>query len=122
VRIVQLQEPLALAVREVRDPAASELVVPALAAFRRNALGDGVCDLGFVGGVLHELDELRFSAACLVEQRCTQAGRQVIIAEVAAAQRRTRFVDRARQKHQAGEPCTRIARRPPAQADRAHQA
>jgi hypothetical protein len=119
---MQLHESLAFTGREVGDATASELVVPALAAFRRNALRDGVRDLGLVGGALNELDELRFGAACLGEQRCTQAGRQKIVAEVAAAQRRTRFVDRARQKHQAGEPCTRIARRPPAQADRTHLA
>ena len=113
-------ETLALVRREIGDPAVFEFIVPALAAIRRNALGDGVRDLGLVGGPLDELHERCFGEAGFVQQRRAQAQREVVVAEVTAAQHRARFVDRTREEHQVGEPCTRIARRAPAQADRAH--
>jgi hypothetical protein len=118
---VQAHEPLAIFRREIGDPAVLEFVVPAFAPFGSDALRDCVRDLRLVGGPLHELEELRFGEACFVEQGRTQTRRDAVIAEVAAAQRRARFVDRARQEHEPGEPRTRVARRPPAQADRAHR-
>jgi hypothetical protein len=118
---VQTHEPSTIFRAEINDPAALELFVPAIAARRRDALRNGTCDLVLVGGALHEFHELHFSEACFDEQRRAQARRKVVITEVAAAQRRTRFVDRARQEHEAREPRTRIARRSPSQTDRAHQ-
>jgi len=106
---------------EVGDPARPERFVPAFAQFRCDALGDRIRDRRLVRGALDELDELFFAEACLAEQRRAQSGREVILAQVAAAQRRAGFVDRARQEHQPGKPCTRVARRAPAQADRAHR-
>ena len=119
-RIVQTHETLAIVGREIGDPAVLELVVPAFAAFRRDAHRDGVCDLVLVGGTLDEFDELRFGETGFVEQRRAQARRETVIAKVAATQGRASLVDRARQKHESGEARTRIARRSPAQADRAH--
>jgi hypothetical protein len=122
VRVVQAHEPLALFGGEVGDPAALEPFVPAFAALRGHALRNGNRNIRLVGGTLHEFHELRFGEACFAEQRGAQTRREMVIAEVAAAQRRTRFVDRARQEHEAREPRTRIARRSPAQTDRAHHA
>jgi hypothetical protein len=121
MRIVRAQELFAHAGHEIGDAPVSELVVPALAAFGHHALRDGVRDFRLIGGALDELDELRFGEAGFFEERRAQAGREVIVAEVAAPQRRPRFVDRARQEHEAREARTRIARRTPAQADRAHR-
>jgi hypothetical protein len=117
---VQPREPRALIGYEIRDSQVLERVVPARAPFRRNPLGDGVRDLVLVAGAPNDLHELRLGEPDLAQQRRAQAGREVIFAEVAAAQRRTRFVDGARQKHQARESRAWIARRSAAQADRAH--
>jgi hypothetical protein len=118
---VEPGERLAIVAREIADAAVLERVVPALAQLRHDTLRDGVRHRALVWRTVDELDELRFRKACFGEQHRAQAGREVILAEVAAAQRRPRFVDRARQEHEPREPGTRIARRPPSQADRAHQ-
>jgi hypothetical protein len=121
VRIVRAPELLAVVGREIGDPARPELVVPAFAPFRCDARRDGVGDLRLVSSALHELHELRLGEACFAEQRRAQPRREIILAQVTAAQRSAGFVDRARQEHQPGKPCTRVARRAPAQADRAHR-
>lgn|GEM_PF-3617181 len=118
---MQLFERLTVFRREVGDAALLELFVPALAPLRRDERRDGICDLGLIGGVLDELDERRDGESGLVQQRGAQAGCKAVVPKVAAAQRGARFVDRARQKHEAREPRARIAGRSPAQADRAHQ-
>jgi hypothetical protein len=118
---MQLQEPLAVFRREVGDAALLELVVPAFAPFGSDALRERVRDLRLVHSALDELHELRFGHACFAEQQRAQTRREVVIAEVAAAQCGARFVDRARQEHEARKPRTRIARWPPSQADRAHR-
>ncbi|HEV2641481.1 MAG TPA: hypothetical protein VGT98_02185 [Candidatus Elarobacter sp.] len=119
-RVVQRREPSAFVGLEIGDADVLERVVPAIAALRRHALRDGVRDLVLVGGLPNELHERRFGQPDLGEQRRAQARREVILAEVAAAQRRTRFVDGARQEHETRESRARIARGSPAQADRAH--
>jgi hypothetical protein len=117
---VQLHEPFALRGLEVRDAKVLERVVPAVAPFGRHALRDGVRDLVLVAGAPHELDELRLRQPDLGEQRRAQAGCEMIVAQVPAAQRSARLVDRPRQEHEARESRAWIARRAPAQADRAH--
>ncbi len=119
-RVMQSHEPHAVVRREIGDPELPEIIVPAFAPFRCDALRDGVRDFGLVGGPLHQLHELRFGEACFGEQQRAQPRREVVIAEVAATQRGARFVDRARQNHEARQPRTRVAGRSPAQADRAH--
>jgi len=117
---VQPYEPFALGGPKVRDAKVLERVVPALATFGRHALRDGVRDLVLIGGAPHEVDEFRHRQADLGEQRRAQAGCENIVAQVPAAQRGARLVDRPRQEHEAREPRAWIARRAPAQADRAH--
>jgi hypothetical protein len=119
-RIVQAREPFAFRGRKIGNAQVLERIVPVRAPFRRDALGDGVRRRHLVGGAAHDLDELALRQTGFVEQRHAQAG-EVILAQVAAAQQRARFVDRARQEHEAAQPRARIARRSPAQADRAHR-
>jgi hypothetical protein len=114
-------ESLALIGREIGDTALLEPFVPALARFRRHTLGDGSGDLDLVAGAADQFDELRRGEACLAQQQHAQARRDVVVAEVAAGQRGACLVHRARQEHEAREPGARIARRAPAQADRAHE-
>jgi hypothetical protein len=118
---VRAHEPVAVVRREIGDPARLEVVVPALATFGRDSRGDGVRDLRLVRGTLHELHEFGLGESRLVQKRRAQARRHVVLAQVTTAQRRARFVDCPRQEHQPGEPRTRVARRAPAQADRAHR-
>lgn len=119
-RVVQPCKPSAVVGLEIGDANVLERVVPAVAALRRHALRHGGRDLVLVGGLPNELHELRRGQPDLAEERRAQTGREVIFAEVAASQRRTRFVDRARQEHETRESRARIARGSPAQADRAH--
>jgi hypothetical protein len=118
---VQPREPLAIVGGKAFDTKASEGIVPALALFRSHALGDGIRYLDLVVAAPNELDELRLRQTDLVEQQRAQTRRELILAEVATGHRRARLVDRARQEHEAREPRARIARCPPAQADRAHR-
>ena len=118
---MQPREPRAVRRHEVADAQVLERFVPALAPFRGDTFGDGVRDLVLVRGAPDELHELRLRHADLTEQRRAQARRKVILTEVAATHGRARFVDGARQEHEARESRAWIARRSPAQADRAHR-
>jgi hypothetical protein len=121
VRAVHARELLAFAGCEVADAQALQPLVPTRAPLGCDALRDRARDLVLVVRGAHELEELFGRHADLREQCRAHAGHEVIFAQIAAAQRRARFVDRTRQEHQAGEPRARIARRSPAQADRAHR-
>lgn len=114
------REPLALLGNEIADAPRFEGVVPLRAPLRCDALGDRARDLVLVVRVTDQLQKFRRRQTDFRKQLTAQARHETILARIAAAQRRARFVDRARQEHQACEPRTRIARRSPAQADRAH--
>ncbi|MDQ6942152.1 MAG: hypothetical protein M3169_06510 [Candidatus Eremiobacteraeota bacterium] len=82
---MQSHESLAIVRAEIGDPKVLEIVVPAFAPFRLDALRDRVCHLGLVGGPLYEFHELRCAEACFGEQQRAQPVCEVVIAEVAAA-------------------------------------
>ena len=99
---MQTHEPFPLVRREVGNSAVLERVVPAFAPLRRDAFREDVRHLRLIGGPLHELHELRFRHTGFVQQQRAQAGRELILAEVAAALRGACLVDRARQEHEPG--------------------
>jgi hypothetical protein len=121
VRVVRAHEMFAFVSRQIADPARPQFFVPAFAPFGCDARRHRVCNLGLVRSALDELDEFSFGEACLAEQRRAQTRREIILAQITAAQRSAGFVDRARQEHEPGKPRARVARRAPAQADWAHR-